>query len=191
MDWIQIGVDEAGVGCLMGDMVACACHIPEGIESSGFVDSKTISHKKRKLQYDKIMECCVIGIGVVTSKEIDDLGMAKCRRLVMKRAIDEFSKKKYPDHIIVDGKLFDRWEKVSHECHDKADQKFECVSAASIVAKVTRDEMIDKICEEHPDLNERYKWKQNKGYGTKDHREGIQKFGATEFHRHSFTLVKS
>lgn len=187
---IQIGVDEAGVGCLMGEMVACACYIPEAVCFDGFVDSKSISHKKRKVQFEKIMQECVVGVGVVKPEEIDTLGMAKCRRLVMKRAIDDFSTKLYPDHIIVDGHLFDRWENVTHECHDKADQKFPCVSAASIVAKVTRDNMIEKLCEKNPELDQKYKWNKNKGYGTEEHRNALREHGVTDFHRKSFTLIR-
>lgn len=176
------GVDEAGVGALFGDMVAAAVVMPTHIDVA---DSKRTSAKRRKVMYDQIMAQAEVGVGRVTSEEIDTLGMAHCRRLVLTRAVDALAETHgAPQHIIVDGTLFTPWRDVPYECIPRADATVPCVSAASIVAKVTRDEWVAHMCTQH-DLAP-YGMPGNAGYPTAAHKAAIQNHGSTPWHRKSF-----
>lgn len=195
------GVDEAGVGPLMGNMVAGAVILPPDYDTKNLKDSKKMSEKKRTQQFEVITQdpSIMFGIGIVTAEEIDTLGLGKCRRLVFHRALDQLYEK-YGilkiDQIIVDGNLFEDYhnpnnEMVNHICVPKADDIYPCVSAASILAKHTRDQQVYQLCEQEPQLAAMYKWLQNKGYPTKDHMSAIQEHGVTPYHRRSYGPCKN
>ena len=143
-----VGVDEAGCGPAFGELVAAAVNIIDSIH--GIADSKKMSEKKREEIFDKLTlseSKCHFGIGTVSHEEIDLHGLGWARRVVFHRALEDLVKRsdiKPSDisKIIVDGNLFEPWEGVAFECMHKADEKVECVSAASIIAKVTRDRSI-------------------------------------------------
>lgn len=179
-----IGVDEAGVGSLMGMMVAGAVILPSTFDTSKLFDSKILSEKKRKVLYEELVNSAHVGIGVVTNEEIDVLGMAKCRRLVFHRALDDLDMG--ADKIIVDGTIFEKYKNIKHECIPKADKTVPCVSAASIIAKHYRDTKILEICDREPENAERYGWNSNKGYPAKKHLTAIKEFGVVSHHRKSY-----
>lgn len=186
-----VGLDEAGCGPAFGDLIASAVYIPDSFDKCGVDDSKKLSEIKRKMLYTRITDECMFGIGVVSNLEIDEKGLAECRRLVFERALEDFSSK-YPlkkiEKILVDGTIFRQWKNIPFECIPQADSKYLEVSAASIIAKVTRDESIYRLCEENSYLKEYYCIEKNKGYLTKKHVEGIKKYGKTKFHRHSYNI---
>lgn len=179
------GVDEAGCGALMGDLVAAAAVLPEGCDVP-VADSKTLSAARRTRLYDQLVSTVPHGIGRVSAQEIDALGMARCRRLVLTRALDDLAARhEAPEHIIVDGTLFDAWHGVPHECIPKADATHPCVSAASILAKVTRDTELTALVARHPEL-QNYGLPRNAGYPTAAHRAALREHGTTQWHRTSF-----
>lgn len=186
---IIVGLDEAGVGSLMGIMSAAAVVLPKDHTIKDLCDSKKISEKKRFMICEDIKANSYYGIGVVTNTEIDTLGMGRCRRLVFHRALDDLFEK-YPgmkvDKIIVDGTLFDDYKDIPHECIPKADVTHACVSAASIIAKTFRDANILEICRENEQIASLYKWESNKGYPSAHHREALKTHGVTDWHRKSY-----
>lgn len=179
------GVDEAGVGSLMSIMVAGAVILPDDFDVSNLCDSKKSTDKKRKRMSEKLISEADVGIGIVTEDEIDSLGLAKCRRLVFHRALDNLKSKEF-NKIIVDGTLFEKYNDVAHECIPKADATVPCVSAASIVAKHYRDTFILNLCDENPESSNIYGWRTNKGYPSQKHREAIKANGISKFHRKSY-----
>lgn len=172
----------------MGSMFAAAVVLDPGFDPTGLADSKKLSAKRRDALYAHITGACEYGVGIVTAEEIDSLGMARCRRLVLTRALDALARRAQPTSIVVDGQLFDAWRGVPHACFDHADARFACVSAASIVAKVSRDRYVAQLCADHPEWSARYGWASNKGYGTARHRAAMREHGACELHRRSFRL---
>jgi ribonuclease HII len=187
---LVVGVDEAGVGALMGVMVAGAVALADGFDTTGLCDSKKMSAAARARQCERIRAACHVGVGVVTNEEIDVLGMAKCRRLVLHRAIDalvEASDGARLRHIVVDGTLFEPYGDVPHECVPKADETVPAVSAASIVAKHTRDSLVTDLCAREPQLAERYGWAKNMGYPSPAHLAALRAHGPVPtHHRMSF-----
>ena len=118
------------------------------------------------------------------------MGMAEARRLVFDRALDDFHARSglMPDKIIVDGTIFRPWKGVEYECVEKADALFPCVSAASILAKTSRDMQVIEWCERDPTLDEKYAIRSNKGYLSKRHIEGLRQHGFSNLHRRSYHI---
>lgn len=187
----MLGLDEAGCGPGFGDLVASAVYVPTNVCLDGITDSKKMTEKKRNIFFKKVCEECFFGIGKVTNKEIDDLGLGEARRLVFERALSEFETK-YPDFKmekhIVDGTIYRQWKSIPFECIPKADSLYTEVSAASVVAKVTRDNDVLSLCENNPYLDEYYNISKNKGYLTKEHKNGIHKHGKSVYHRLSYNI---
>lgn len=171
------GVDEAGVGCLMGIMVAGAVVLPPEFDVTPLNDSKKMSEKRREEMAKIIREKAYVGVGVITNTEIDTLGMAKCRRLVFHRALDELAKTSRFDRIIVDGTLFEDYHSIPHECIPKADATVPAVSAASIIAKTFRDDHVMQLCARHPESATLFGWKSNKGYPSATHLQAVRTHG--------------
>lgn len=185
------GLDEAGVGAMMSDLVASAVILGENADRARLCDSKQISSERKRLEIaHHIQDTCMIGIGRTTCYEIDQLGMATCRRLVFTRALDDLHSKYnvLPTKIIIDGTLFDPWKGIPHECIPKADATVPAVSAASIIAKTSRDQQIHELCATHPEEAKRYGWVTNKGYPSKYHRDAIRVYGRSKYHRMSYKL---
>ena len=186
-----VGLDEAGVGPAFGSLWACAAHIPNDVHIPGLTDSKKLTEKRRDRLRKEIMATCVFGLGEVTQKEIDARGLGEARRLVFERALDDLVTR-HPDiHIeklIVDGTIFRKWRDVAFECIPKADQTVSHVSAASVLAKTTRDEQVRRLCDDEPTLHERYGIRNNKGYLSATHIAGIKEHGYSEYHRRSYTI---
>lgn len=175
-----IGVDEAGRGPLAGPVVAAAVVIDEYFEDFELInDSKKLSEKKREKLFDIIIEKCSVGVGIATVEEIDSLNILNANFLAMRRALEDLDKKGY---VLVDGNQLIREYKGEQEFVIKGDGKSLSIAAASIIAKVTRDKIMEKLDIEYP----QYEFIKHKGYGTKVHREKILEHGPSPCHRKSF-----
>ena len=177
------GVDEVGRGPLAGPVVAAAVVLPEDFDVLGIDDSKKLSEKRREELFDVILEKAVAwGIGMADHSTIDEINILQATKLAMKDAIADLSGKlEGIDYVIFDAvKINDL--KLPQEAVIKGDSKILAVAAASIVAKVTRDRMMVAYAEEYPG----YGFEKNKGYGTKQHYEGIARQGICLIHRKTF-----
>lgn len=178
-----IGVDEVGRGCWAGPLVAGAVCLDGTID--GLMDSKKLSAKKRKKLSEVIAnEAYSYALGWVTPKEVDELGLTEAVRLAMKRAIEQLDIS--GAKIIVDGNINYLLHLPNTEAVIKADDSVPAVSAASILAKVARDEYMHEISSKYPE----YGFEKHVGYGTKAHLEALKAFGVTPIHRKSYKPVK-
>lgn len=178
------GTDEAGRGCLAGPVTAAAVILPRNFKNSVLNDSKILSLKNRKLLKSQIeVQAVAYAVEHVFMQEIDEINILNASILAMHKALQ--SLKFDLDHIIVDGNRFKPFNKVPHNCIIKGDGKYMSIAAASILAKTYRDDFMEKIHEEYP----LYNWKKNKGYPTKEHRDAIERYGITKYHRKSFKLL--
>jgi ribonuclease HII len=193
---IEVGIDEAGRGCLWGPLCAGAViWVPEEEMSeeqravAGLIrDSKKITPKRRKLVADSIKDLALDwAVGTVTAAEIDTLGMTKANQLAFRRALE--SLQIMPDRLIIDGilSLYDQpWSMKEQIVEPEADGKYLPVAAASILAKVEHDTWVEEWCENNANLEEKYDLRSCKGYGTAKHRAGILQWGETAEHRKLF-----
>lgn len=181
---VEAGCDEAGRGCLAGSVYAAAVIFPENYQNEELNDSKQLTDKRRK-QLREIIERDAVAwaVGVVTPEEIDKMNILNASILAMHRALDQL--KVRPEAIIVDGNRFKPYQKLPHTTIVKGDGKYLSIAAASILAKTYRDDYMDELAMDYP----QYDWLSNKGYPTKKHREAIQKFGITPFHRKTFNML--
>lgn len=176
------GVDEVGRGPLIGPVVTAAVILPVNYKLEGLTDSKKLSEKKREEFYKIIKhDAIAIGIGVVSEKIIDEVNIYEATKIAMKEAINNLEIK--PEHVLIDAMKLDI--DIPSTSIIKGDLFSISISAASVIAKVTRDHMMDEIDMEYP----MYDIKNNKGYGTKKHLEAIKKYGITKYHRLSFKPV--
>lgn len=183
---IEAGCDEAGRGCLAGPVFAAAVILPAGFGHALINDSKQLSVKQRYMLREIIESHAVsYSISMACNEEIDDLNILNASILAMHRALDSLNP--VPEHIIVDGNYFASWYGVPFKTIIKGDNKYQSIAAASILAKTYRDDYMKRLHCDYP----QYDWEQNKGYPTQKHREAIFKFGASSFHRKTFTLLPS
>jgi len=181
---IEAGTDEAGRGCLAGPVVAAAVILPTGFKHSLLNDSKQLTEKQRELLRPFIEEnALAYGVAFISEEKIDEINILQASILGMHKSIEKLSIT--PEHIIVDGNKFNPYSSIPHTTIIKGDAKFMSIAAASILAKTYRDEFMEKIDKEYPN----YYWRKNKGYPTKQHRDAIREFGATDYHRKSFKLL--
>lgn len=180
----EAGTDEAGRGCLAGPVFAAAVILPENFSNELINDSKKLSEKHRE-QLRPIIENEAVAwaVGIVTEKEIDKINILNASILAMHRALDGL--KVRPGAVIVDGNKFKPYGDLPWKTFVKGDGRFANIAAASILAKTHRDEYMRKLHEEYP----MYHWDVNKGYPTKSHRQAIEKYGPSPYHRMSFTLI--
>lgn len=180
------GVDEVGRGCLAGPVMAAAVIFNSELISDDIKDSKLLSEKRRSELAISITNEHLIGIGSASVEEIDRLNILKASLLAMKRAVENLPI--VPGHILIDGiwKIPDLREDIVQSTIVKGDLRVSLISAASIVAKVARDDLMKKIGREFPE----YGISEHKGYSTKAHKEAISKYGPTNWHRKSFSGVK-
>lgn len=177
------GVDEVGRGPLAGPVVAAAVILDPNAPIEGLADSKKISDKKRDALYDEIIDKSIAwSITRASVEEIDELNILHASMLAMKRAIEALSP--CPEHVLIDG---NRCPSVKYSCESviKGDDRVACISAASILAKVSRDREMIQLDELYPG----YGLAKHKGYPTKAHLEALQKLGVNELYRKSFRPV--
>ena len=174
------GVDEAGRGPLCGPVVAAACILPMGLYIEGLNDSKKLTPKKRKEVFNKIIENAVTYcIAEASVEEIDELNILEADMLAMRRAVEGLSIK--ADFAIIDGNV-SRGFNIPTMTVIKGDATSPSIAAASILAKVTRDEMCEKMDKDYPE----YGIGKHKGYGTKQHMDALRKYGPSPIHRKKF-----
>ena len=174
------GVDEVGRGPLAGPVCAAAVILPRGCIIEGLNDSKKLSEKKREQLFDVITKKAeAYSIAMADEKEIDEINILQATFLAMRRAVGSLDIK--PDFVIVDGNR-DPLLGIKTMTLIKGDALCESVAAASVLAKVTRDRYMLKLCEKYPE----YQFQKHKGYGTKLHYEMIEKYGISDIHRKSF-----
>ena len=174
------GVDEAGRGPLAGPVCAAAVILPANLEIPGLTDSKKLTDKKRRELYPVIKEQAIaFGIGFATEQEIDEINILQATFLAMQRAIDQLAVK--PDLALIDGNRQKDFG-VPAKTVVKGDSLSASIAAASILAKVTRDDLMLKQAEIYP----QYKFDIHKGYGTKAHYEALREFGPSPIHRMTF-----
>lgn len=178
---IICGVDEAGRGPLAGPVVAAAVILEEDAIIEGVNDSKKLSPKKRDKLYDIIINKSLsYGIGIVNEKVIDDINILNATYVAMKEAVSNLKFK--PDMILVDGNRLPDFEGVQARAIVKGDSKSMSIACASIIAKVTRDRMMEELSLKYPE----YRFDKHKGYGTALHYEMIEKHGICDIHRKTF-----
>jgi len=177
------GIDEAGRGPLAGPVVSAAVILPTALPVPGICDSKKLTPKKRSYLYEMIYEHAVsIGIGIVDSTEIDRINILQAALLSM--AISIKNLKPQPDYLLIDGK-FRISSNLPQEPIIRGDSLSISIAAASIIAKVTRDRLMERYHIDYPEFG----FARHKGYPTKAHKEVIRKFGPCPIHRRSFKGV--
>jgi len=178
------GVDEVGRGPLAGPVVSAAVILPKGVNIPEIGDSKKLSSKRRESLYKEIYNQAVsIGIGIVDSCEIERINILQASLVAMKIAVENLSPP--PDFLLVDG-IFPVPKPLPQETIKRGDERSISISAASIIAKVTRDHIMEIYDLEYPE----YGFSRNKGYGTKEHRNAIRMFGCCPIHRKTFRGVR-
>ena len=178
------GVDEVGRGPLAGPVVAAAVILPKACKIPGLNDSKKIPKYKHKEIYEAVLQNAIaIGIGVKDNHVIDQVNIYEATKLAMMEAIGQLDPQ--PQHLLIDAMKLDL--PISQTSIIKGDANSLSIAAASIVAKVTRDQMMEEFDREYPG----YDFAQNAGYGTSNHLAGLDQLGVTPIHRRSFEPVKS
>jgi len=180
---IIAGVDEAGRGPLAGPVVAAAVILPKNHSIEGLIDSKKLTAKKREKLYKEITNICDYGIGIVSHRTIDKINVLQATFKAMRVAILNLKQK--PDNTLIDGYGLPD-QVIKNEGVIGGDNLIECISAASIIAKVTRDELMLKIDDIFPE----YGFAKHKGYGTKAHMKNLNIYKACPIHRKTFSPVK-
>tara|TARA_Y100001958_G_C21220467_1_gene545800 strand:+ start:1491 stop:2045 length:555 start_codon:yes stop_codon:yes gene_type:complete len=181
---IIAGVDEVGRGSLIGPVYAAAVILKKSVNLKILKDSKSLTKKKRETLYRYIKKNSIWAIGKASNKEIDKINVLQASMLAMKRAIKKLKKK--PSYILIDGNRIPDLKNFKMKAIVKGDQKIPVISAASILAKVSRDKFITALAKK----NSGYFWHQNFGYGTKKHLSAIKKLGISNHHRKSFNPIK-
>ena len=179
---ITAGVDEVGRGCLAGPVVSAAVILKKGINLNLLKDSKKIKFNKRQKISEHIKNNSYYSIGIASVNEILNLNILNASLLSMKRAIEQLTVK--PGLTLIDGNFAPEGLK-NYKTIINGDEKVKVISAASIIAKVYRDNFMIKLSKEFSN----YAWERNFGYGTKAHLEGLKKYGVTSHHRKSFKPV--
>jgi len=178
------GVDEAGRGPLAGPVVASAVIVRDFLFSCSIDDSKKMSAASREAAFEEILGKCFIGIGIVEPETIDKVNIYQATMRAMEEAVMKL--KKTPDCILIDGPKTPRLPFKQFPIID-GDAKSLSIACASVVAKVTRDRMMNYYDALYPE----YGFKKHKGYGTKDHMEALKKYGPCKIHRRSFEPIRS
>ena len=183
-DVVEAGCDEAGRGCLAGPVVAAAVVLKRGADYPELNDSKQLTEKKRMQLRELVMnEALSYGVGIVTAQEIDEINILNASFLAMHRALDALNLQ--PELLLIDGNRFNPYKNIKHVCIVGGDAKYQSIAAASILAKTTRDLMMEQYGEQYP----LYNWKKNKGYPTKEHKQAIADYGTTPLHRMTFNMA--
>ena len=196
-DKIEVGLDEAGRGCLFGPVcVSGVIWLDEDPEPELEIrDSKKVSEKKRMLLKDYILDNAIAySIVLVDHDNIDKYNILQATLRGMHQCLDNITDIINIDTILVDGNHFDFYSDrndnyINHICVVDGDNTYKSIAAASILAKTYRDEWINKLVDENPEL-EKYDLRNNKGYGTKRHLDAIKEYGVTKWHRKSFGICK-
>jgi ribonuclease HII len=182
-DLVEAGCDEAGRGCFAGPVFAAAVILPKDFYHPLLNDSKQVPAEIR-LELRAYIESCALDTAVemVTNEEIDEINILKASFKAMHGAIKKL--KNPPQFLLIDGHMFYKYRRIPHQCFVKGDGIYASIAAASILAKTYRDEYMQRLHYEFP----HYGWFNNKGYGTPEHRKGIEMHGLCPYHRKSFNI---
>jgi ribonuclease HII len=180
---IIAGVDEVGRGSLIGPVYAAVVILDKSINKNLLKDSKSLTKHKREILSKYIKKNSIWAIGKSSVKEIEKINILQASLLAMKRAIKKLKKK--PALVLVDGNQLPEIKNYNLRSVIKGDQKIPSISAASIIAKVTRDKIITNLGKKFKG----YYWDQNFGYGTKQHLKAIKNLGVTAHHRKTFSPI--
>lgn len=178
------GVDEVGRGPLIGPVVACCCVLPDNFELKGLTDSKKLSEKKRNEFYEYLTKNTIYGLGIIGPEKIDEVNIYEATKLAMIEAINNVKKQIKLEHVLIDAMPLDL--DIPSTSIIKGDLKSISISAASVIAKVTRDNMMIELDKLYP----MYGYKSHKGYPTKKHIEAISKYGLIDGYRKTYGPVK-
>lgn len=182
-DVIEAGCDEAGRGCLAGPVVAAAVILPAGYDFAELNDSKKLTEKKRlQLREVVLRDALSYGVGIVSAEEIDKINILNASFLAMHRAIDQLDPR--PEMLLIDGNRFNPYHNIKHKCIVGGDAKYQSIAAASILAKTTRDAIMEEYDSQYP----MYNWRKNKGYPTLEHKMAVAQYGTCELHRMTFNM---
>ncbi len=182
---IEAGCDEAGRGCLAGPVFAAAVILPDDFSHPLLNDSKQLTEKERDILRPIIESLSLAwAVAMVDHEEIDRINILNASFKAMHLAIDELKIK--PGLLLIDGNRFSPYFGISHQCIVGGDGKYASIAAASVLAKTHRDEYMYAMAEQYPG----YGWKENKGYGTKYHREQLKNIGMSPIHRKTFKWDK-
>lgn len=173
------GMDEAGRGSWAGPVVAAAVILPEKIKLPGLNDSKLLTAARREQLFKKITATCDYGVGSASHEEVDQFGLLHATFLAFKRALEALPAK--PEHLWVDGRDHFQFE-VPHTSVIRGDSIYRCIAAASIIAKVTRDQLMVEWAGLHP----HYGFEEHKGYGTRRHQKALLERGPCPIHRKTY-----
>lgn len=180
---VEAGCDEAGRGCYAGPVFAAAVILPQGFFHPLLNDSKQVTAEDRdELRVYIEAHALAWSVARVDHDEIDRINILRASFKAMHLALDRLSLR--PRLLLVDGNRFIRYKRVPHKCIVKGDGIFASIAAASILAKTWRDEYMQRLHAEFP----HYCWDTNKGYGTKEHRDAIDRYGLCKYHRRSFNI---
>lgn len=186
-----VGIDEVGRGPWAGPVVAASVFIPKEIRKSPFIlelnDSKKLSKPTREKLFHIITHECLYGVGIVSPKKIDEINILQASFLAMEQSLEALT----PScaYALIDGNKIPEFKTFPHlqkQAIVKGDSHSNSIAAASIVAKVTRDKIMEDLHQQTP----YYGWNTNSGYGTKAHQDGLEKHGITDHHRKSFAPIK-
>ncbi len=181
---LEAGCDEAGRGCLAGPVFAAAVILPSGFENETLNDSKQLKEKTRyELRTVIEREALAWAVAEVSPAEIDKINILNASFLAMHKAIAKLEIQ--PEHLLIDGNRFKKYENIPHTCIVKGDGKYMSIAAASILAKTYRDDYMKQLHKEFP----QYAWDRNKGYPTIVHRKAIELYGVSPYHRLSYNLL--
>ena len=180
---IVAGVDEVGRGSLIGPVYAAAVILNKSIDKKVLKDSKKLTKSRREILAKYIKKNSIWAMGKASVKEIEEINILNASLLAMKRAI--ISLKKKPSLVLIDGNKSPKIKNYQFNCVVKGDQKIPSISAASIIAKVSRDRMISSLGKKFKG----YYWDKNFGYGTKQHLKAIKNLGITSHHRKTFSPI--
>ncbi len=183
MKKVIAGVDEVGRGSLIGPVYAAAVVLNKNINKKKLKDSKKLSKKNREILEKYIKKNSSLSIGSASLIEIEKLNILNASLLAMKRAIIKLKKK--PTLVLIDGNKLPKMKNYKLKSIIKGDQKISEISAASIIAKVSRDRLVTNLSKNF----KKYNWSKNAGYGTKDHLAAIKKYGITKYHRKTFRPI--
>lgn len=180
-----VGVDEVGLGCLAGPVVAAAVAIPAFCTPlEGVKDSKLLSLKQRERLFAQILDQAIaVGIGIATVREIEQINVLRASYLAMQRSL---SRVVPYDHALIDGRTIKQADLGAHTAIIDGDATSYAIACASIVAKVRRDRFMQRLAKRYPG----YGWEKNAGYGTKQHIRAMQSLGITSYHRRTYAPVQ-
>ena len=180
---ILAGVDEVGRGSLIGPVYAAAVILDKSIDQKILKDSKSLSKDRREELFTYIKKNSIWAVGKASVKEIENINILHASLLAMKRAIKKLKNK--PSLVLIDGNKLPELENYNLKYVIKGDQKIPSISAASIIAKVSRDRFITTLSKKFNN----YGWDTNSGYGTKEHLRAIKEYGITRHHRKTFSPI--